>query len=209
MRLRGFTLIELMIALAIVAMLAGIVLPIGLSRLNADTFAQTQRQLESAVSIARADAQRRGVLMKLVAIEADGVTAVWSVERNAAERRDRPARREFILELPAGTGIEPAPVAAEEEEPGPEEEDKEERTEGGERATGAEAGPVERPLCVLMPDGTVVAGSAMALRGRDGTRARIGFNAWTGALSFTIIPREDAEWEDLPGEPPPDAGEGA
>lgn len=209
MRLRGFTLIELMIALAIVAMLAGIVLPIGLSRLNADTFAQTQRQLESAVGIARADAQRRGVLMKLVAVESEGVTAIWSIEREAASQRGQGTQREFILELPAGTGIEPVPFATDDEEPGEGEEGEGEAERGGAGAAGAaaEGTPVERALCVLMPDGTVVPGEAMALRGRDGTRARIGFNAWTGALSFTILPREGAD-EDGPTELPPAAGEG-
>ena len=115
MRARGFTLIELMIALAIVAMLAGIVLPIGISRLNADSFIQTQRQVESAVGIARADAQRRGMLMKLIAVEESGVVVLWSVEHAPAERGGKPARREFVMELPSGATIEAAPAVGDDE----------------------------------------------------------------------------------------------
>lgn len=208
MRRQGFTLIEVMIALAIVAMLAGIVLPIGLSRLNADSFIQTQRQLESAVSIARADAQRRGVLMKLIAVEAQGVVAVWSVEFGEAgggARGEMPKRREFVLELPSGAGVEPAPAAEDEAEDTEEEED--ERPRPAAAGAEAEAAPVERALCVLMPDGTVVAGEAMVLRGRDGKRVRIDFNAWTGALTFVPVEPELTEDADaLPPPPSPRAG---
>jgi len=185
---RAFTLIELMIALAIVAMLAGIVLPIGLSRLNADAFVQAQRQLEAAVGIGRAESQRTGALVKLIAADG-GVTLFSHAHRPLEESTDTGRKRstpgrEFVLELPAGVRIEADPdteadegIAAGEDAPSP-----------GSPAASSEQVPADLGVCVLMPDGTVVTSGPLVLVARDGKRARIDFNPWTGSLAFPPLP---------------------
>ena len=188
-RVRAFTLIELMIALAIVAMLAGIVLPIGLSRLNADAFAQAQRQVEAAVGIARADAQRTGVHVKLIAV-VDGGVVLFSQAHGAADRPDTSGkrslpRREFVLELPTGVQIESEPDT--EEEHANQDGDEVRTAREGSASASDGSSATELALCVLMPDGTVVPGEPVLLVARDGKRARIEFNPWTGALTFLPV----------------------
>lgn len=204
MRSRGFTLIELMIALAIMAMLAGIVLPIGISRLNASSFSQTQRQLESAVGIARADAQRRGRLLKLVAIDSGGSVAIWSIERGSTETGAEAGRREFVMELPAGASIIPAPAANAEDADSDAEEDEWESARSDDvrrRAEGAGEDSAERALCVLMPDGTVSPGETLVLRGRGGAMARMDFNPWTGMITFVPVRPVESASDDVPAAP--------
>lgn len=198
MRSRGFSLIEILVAMAIMVMLAGIVLPIGLSRLNANSFSATQRQLASAVSIARADSQRRGMLLHLVAVESVNGVAIWSIERPVERDTDSLPRRSFLLELPGGAKFAELPRDEWEEDPDAEAEDIEEQREDVSREDEDETERSERTICVLMPDGTVVPAEPLVLVGRGGERARIDINPWTGDLSFPRLEPLDS-LEDGPG----------
>lgn len=182
MRRSGFTLIELMIAIAIVTMLTGIVLPIGLSRLRADARWQVQGQLQSAVSLARADAMRRGEVVKLVASEAAGEVTLWAV-RGSGD--DGATAREFVLDLPPGVGFEDAAID-DESSPG-------DAVELLRPVAGESPVAVERALCVLMPDGSVVPGDAAVLRIGEQFRFGLEFNPWTGSMSYVAVVEEEPD----------------
>lgn len=205
MRSRGFSLIEILVAMAIMVMLAGIVLPIGLSRLNANSFSATQRQLASAVSIARADSQRRGVLLHLVAVESMNGVAIWSIERPVEGDAEAPERRSFLLELPGGASLADLPREESEEEADADEERAEEPRGDSRQEGEGEAERSERTICVLMPDGTVVSAEPLVLVGRGGERARIDINPWTGGMNF---PRLEplGSLDDGPGGVAPEPG---
>jgi prepilin-type N-terminal cleavage/methylation domain-containing protein len=196
MRARAFTLIELMIAVAITVTLAGIVLPIGISRLNAASFAHTQRQLSSSVAIARAEAQRQSAVCRLLATREDDRTLIWSESQSHQEADlENPSSREFILDLPEGSSIRPMPS---------QEDDEDEAAEKPQ----SELPEVPRTLCILMPDGTVVPGESTVLVGRGGEMARFEFNPWTGSLTFIPLPRASlTELDTQPGVQDPEPEE--
>lgn len=210
MSARGFTIFELLVVLAITALLAGIVLPIGVSRLAADRFRQTQSQLASAVIIARADAQRRGVMVRLVAVQDERGTALWGEDADSGERltgdageEDDAPRRTFVLELPSGVVFEDLPVGEDESEEEPEEAD---RNGPGEEPEGQ----LVRVLCVLMPDGHVAPGREVLLVAGD-RAARVQLNMWTGEVTFEPFVRV-ADDDDAPpatGAGPGETGGGA
>lgn len=207
MSARCFTIFELLVVLAITTLLAGIVLPIGLSRLAADRFTQTQSQLASAIIIARADAQRRGVIVRLIAVQDERGTALWSEELEDAEpaKRDSAgergaARRSFVLDLPAGTTFERVPAAEDEEEAGGANGHADGDEEDGGLEPGGTARAREFTLCVLMPDGMVAPGlDVLLIAGEQAARLRL--NMWTGDASFESFRREEEEGGDAPPAP--------
>lgn len=198
----AFTLLELLIAIALVAMVAGIVLPVGASRLAADRFDQAQRQVASAVIIARADAQRRGVIVRLTVRQDERGATLWSEEAESAGlgeqrrgERPRPARSEFVLDLPRGVRF--ALVPAEDDQTADAERndrDAERDDNEPEFAEGAGGGT----LCVLLPDGSVLMPRdlLMVFEAGDRREVRIRLNRWTGEAAFTPFVRAE-------GEPPP------
>lgn len=216
MSARGFTIFELLVVLAITTLLAGIVLPIGLSRLAADRFTQTQSQLASAIIIARADAQRRGVIVRLIAVQDERGTALWSEELEDAEpaKRDSAgergaARRSFVLDLPAGTAFERVPVVEDDGAGSASGVPPDGDEDGGATESGEESRAQEFTLCVLMPDGAVAPGQGVLLV--SGERAvRVRLNMWTGDATFEPFRREDAEEEadapPVPGGTGPETG---
>lgn len=207
----AFTLLELLIAIALVAMLAGIVLPVGVSRLAADRFDQAQRQVASAVVIARADAQRRGVIVRLTVRQDERGATLWSEDSEPAGaggpsrgERARAARSEFVLDLPRGVRFAVAP--ADDDEPA-DAERAERRAEGDDSQSEFGAGPGGGTLCVLLPDGGVLMPRdlLMVFEAGDRREVRIRLNRWTGEASFTPFVRAEGG----PSPPPAADGQGA
>lgn len=198
----AFTLLELLIAIALVAMVAGIVLPVGVSRLAADRFDQAQRQVASAVIIARADAQRRGVIVRLTVRQDERGATLWSEEAESVGlgeqrrgERPRPARSEFVLDLPRGVRFAIVPVEDDQTADAERNDRDAERDDNEpEFAEGAGGGT----LCVLLPDGSVLMPRdlLMVFEAGDRREVRVRLNRWTGEASFTPFVRAE-------GEPPP------
>ncbi len=198
----AFTLLELLIAVALVAMVAGIVLPVGVSRLAADRFDQAQRQLASAVIIARADAQRRGVIVRLTVRQDERGATLWSEEAETVGsgeqrrgERSRPARSEFVLDLPRGVRFALMPA---EDDQAADAERNDRDAERDDNEPEFVEGTGGGTLCVLLPDGSVLMPRdlLMVFDAGDRREARVRLNRWTGEASFTPYVRAE-------GEPPP------
>lgn len=198
MRHPAFTLLELLIAIALVALLAGIVLPVGVSRFSADGFAQAQRQLAAAVIIARADAQRRGGIIRLVVRQDAGAATLWTEDAEqpsddgpTSRRSVSTPRREFVLDLPSGVRIELAPPSSEDESSAAETGGEADEEAGDSGAGFARGGTV----CLLLPDGSVIMPHdlLMVSDSAGGRAVRIRLNRWTGEAEFPPFVREEAE----------------
>jgi type IV fimbrial biogenesis protein FimT len=74
----GFTLIELMVTLAVVAILATVAVPGFFDMIQNNRTTSQTNQLVSALNLARAEAIKRGVAVSVTA-EEDGFAAGWSV----------------------------------------------------------------------------------------------------------------------------------
>lgn len=224
----GLTLLELLIALALMAALVGTVLPMVANRAEPMQFEETLRHVKSAVEWCRADARRGGEPVELVAmVDASGRTLLVGVifggEEGAsragvaassagteAERVEAPRRT--YLELPAGYRLTRGELDRAVEElagsedaflPPPVDEVIEEEDR---RVT----------VAIFLPDGGAIVGEPVRLEGRRGMRAMLRVNPWTG--SATIEPLRDAEEEReepeqeeeadelLPGAPERDGG---
>lgn len=122
-RCGGFSLIELMIAIAILVALTALVLPAGMGWIARERFVEAGRQLPAALATARADARHDGVARRVTASVNEAGRIVIMAQRldvaameaeaaasdaTAADARtvaseQRPAK--LLMELPAGCGI--------------------------------------------------------------------------------------------------------
>jgi prepilin-type N-terminal cleavage/methylation domain-containing protein len=64
---RGFTLVETLITLVLLAALTGLVLPVVIGRFDPMAFDEAARQLEAALRLAQADAKRSGTVVRVTA----------------------------------------------------------------------------------------------------------------------------------------------
>lgn len=213
----AFTLLELMVALALAVVLAAVVLPVSLSWLPAAGLDEAPPRIESALALARADAQRRGVVVEIVAIETPGgITEIRArdvADENAEDEEENHARatgrrdETILAELPKGTKLR---RAGSEEEGGLPPFEEEIEPAGAVQASGA--GPIEIVLAIALPDGRIVAegGGELRVIGGDARWAALGINGWTGAV--TARPGAsagdgdtDRGTQDLPPEDPAEA----
>lgn len=196
------TLLELAVAGALVLALAALVLPAVLSRLDAGQFDATRDGIIAVLAQARAEAQRTGQTVRVVAdTRADRSFALY-IEPYQPEPADpadlsnpfglhptvtQARSRRLELVLPAGFSLsttlpsadDPHPVGGASAAPRP--------PAAGDSlpadplATGPTA-PASEVLTVALylPDGTAMAGEARYLLGRTGRGARIELNPLTG-----------------------------
>jgi prepilin-type N-terminal cleavage/methylation domain-containing protein len=216
----GFTLLEVLIAITLTVALAAVVLPVSVSWLGAAGLDEAAPRLESALSLARADAQRRGVVLEIyAAAAADGTIELRSrelgVERTDADDVGVPAVQEgeaedsgeetVLAELPLGVllrRVNPGDL----QEAGLDDVGVPGGTKGsaGNRDESDEARLV---IALALPDGRIVAEEQAAeLRavGDDGRWSVLMINGWTGA----VVSRAGvAAREDEASEPPEDPAE--
>lgn len=204
MRRRGFSMIELLIVVAIVVAL-GAVVSASLLGWGADArFEEASRRVESAFVIARADALREGRALAIMARPdrgRDGMDLVLETfdPEGGSEAGARPSRR--LVALPDGVRVvdrlesqDGAGTAA----------------PGADAAVQAGAGGSVR-LCVMLPDGGAWASAPVYLVGPGDRAAKIGVNRWTGTARIEVVEaRERAEAAaDEEAELPPETGDEA
>ncbi|MBC7771965.1 MAG: type II secretion system protein [Pyrinomonadaceae bacterium] len=73
---RGFTLIEMLVVVLLIVMITAIVGPLAISEIGRTSMKEAERQVEAAAMLARADAQRRGAVVQLLARPADDLRGI-------------------------------------------------------------------------------------------------------------------------------------
>jgi len=189
---RALTLLELMIAVAVVLAIASLVMPAVLSRLTATRDEEARVMIDSTIIEARADAARSGVPVRVVAHEAaDGRIQIIHEPMREDEDADAPAPAEVVgMEDEARADVERARgstvrvtlppgcsfvlrsrlvsldsiEALDEEAP--------------------EARAPDRTIAIVLPDGGAIAGTALALRTPFGRVYEMAVGTWTGGATF-------------------------
>jgi prepilin-type N-terminal cleavage/methylation domain-containing protein len=231
-RRRGFTLVEVLVALGLLVLIASLALPVALTNTAGARATTAQRVLTLAPDAARGQARRLGTPVALVLLPTeDGQSLRLAMVREPDPASDSAADRaadpddiatwptvDDPAELPEGTRLWTGREAAltDLEARG---EPLLEATLGGQGGQGA--GPMDAAesvaaepvapvvLAWFLSDGSAMAGQATVLRLADGRIVRARVEALVGRLVFTAAPElaglgEDAETEP---EPDPEAGE--
>jgi prepilin-type N-terminal cleavage/methylation domain-containing protein len=190
----GFTLLELIVVIALLVALGGLALPGLLSRVAGSTQGAVRTRLEAAGAICRAEAQRSGRTIELAARVVEGRVLVVG-RRAVEEETDERDSGDVLLELPTGYTVS--------------------RTRPGDEGSRAESDP-EIPglggdggvvIAVFGPDGTAAPGGArFVIVGTDAMEVRIA--RWTGALTLSepLSPQEPAEADEVEPDFPPEVG---
>ncbi len=214
---RGFTILELLIALALLVAMASLVLPVLVSRSAGYAFDEALRQTRSAAMACRADAQRTGECVEFRAVTlADGRTALVGgllrggettgeiedelagvgVSELEGEERVRSSERQYVV-LPKSTSVRrPEALAILSEAYAELDEGFVPEPMAWEEET-AETAAIS--LGVFLPDGSFVAGEAVELVGTDGRSARLRVHPWTGLASLeerTVEAASEAAWDE-------------
>ena len=175
---RALTLIEVLAAIAVIVVLSAVAMPLLSGRVAAARFDTAARRVETAVVMARAEAQRRGETMRLVARDSAGgqrlVLAPFGDTGSEESPGEGSVHTETILAEELGSGVRLAQGSA----------------------TGAEANTVltaglpqarapEFLIATFLPDGTVTPGGVIHLAAGKRT-LEVRLNSWTGAA--TLMP---------------------
>ncbi len=218
---RGFTLLEVLIALGVLVALGALVSASLVGFASGARFDGGVRRIGAALVLARADAQREGRALSVVALEGGGAVMlmVEPFEPEAAEGREQtgletrrateegPQSRSIAIGVPDhGKGSERArrrlvvlPAGVRISSEAPEAQSGKWKVESGhsaaeeaENAAGHE-GPETVRLCVMLPDGSAWAAAPVYVIG--GSRAaRLVVNRWTGAArAEPVEPASDDE----------------
>lgn len=171
-RRRGFSLIEVLIALALLLAIAALVLPTLAGAGRESAIRDVREQLSAATMVARAEARRRGAVVELAVM--DRALHVRIVERGIARTVDDlgpvPDVLDFDLaSLGAGDGVASDLDADELTDP---------------VTTSASGGPRPVVLARFWPDGHAEIVHPWAIQVRDAYVLRPRINAWTGVLTF-------------------------
>lgn len=219
---RGFTLVEVLVAMGLLVLVASLALPVALTKTDSSRAKTAERILKLAPNAARGEAQARGVPVALVLLpSADGtelrLAMVRQPEPASESAADLAADPDDIstwpmvddsARLPQGTVLWDGPVG--------ELEAYEAAAEGAagrggvpaldrafvddqdrfapEGALGEPAAPVV--LAWFLSDGSAMAGQATVVRLADGRVIRVRVEALAGRLEFTRAPELEEAGED-------------
>ena len=221
---RGFTLVEVLVALGLLVMIASLVLPVALTNTTAARAQTAERMLTLAPAVARGEAQRLGRPVALVLLPSeDGQSLRLAVVRepdpesdSAADQRADPddvstwPTVDQPQDLPDGTRLWAGEleelealqedIAADVETPS--------ALEAAFAEQVAEALPDEQEgesveavvLAWFLSDGSAMAGDAAAVRLADGRIVRIRVKPLMGSLELDFQSQDDAADEDASAE---------
>lgn len=229
---RGFTLVEVLVALGLLVLIASLALPVALSNTTSARATTAERVLKLAPNTARGEAQHRGLPVALVLLPSeDGeelrLALIRQPDPESDNARDLAADPDDIstwptvddpTSLPRGTALwdgeieelEAFEAAAEEAEQAGDpllaeafvEDDADVAPEG------AIAEPVEPVvLAWFLSDGSAMAGEATVVQLADGRVMRVRVEALTGRLEFTRARELEEVPEDEAPEPDEDTEE--
>lgn len=224
---RGFTLVEVLVALGLLVMIAALALPVALTNTTTARARTAERMLLLAPAVARGEAQRLGRPVALVLLPSDDGGALrLAVVREPDPQSDSPADQradpEDIAtwptvdqpqELPEGTRLWTGEleeleaiqddIAADVQTPSALEAAFADRL--AEALPDEPQGQLAEPaapvvLAWFLSDGSALAGEATAVRLADGRVVRLRVRALTGTLELDFQSLEPAAAEDPAGE---------
>lgn len=215
---RAFTILELMIVLAVILGISGILLPLALDDAKRAATGEAASQLEALLLSTRAEAQRTGRALRIVAVLDPAGPSVRVEELSEQAMAGGTARvlqestlpdglklgrsRDEVEGVSADSSLEPGWIDDEEFAP-------------TDDPAGFNDAPPPAPrlqLAVFLPDGHIAPTRPLYLRGPDGRVGQLDINSWTGVLTVTYLaPRTDDDPDspdadagyDAPAEPPP------
>ena len=183
---RGFSLIEIMLVLVLLAALTALAVPTFDSMLGGATFSETTRQVAAAIDEAGADAQVRGVALDVNAVRS--ASGGWSLvaspltlaggDQDLMEKaevpRATPAPRRTLIRLPDGFEFQ-APT-----------EGSDEPAESASQTREPAAAGEKLPVCVLWPTGEATPLGELQIRDRNGAWATFAVSALTGRCRVKV-----------------------
>lgn len=206
MNLRAFTLIELVIALAVVLAIMSLVMPGVYARLIASRGQEARRMIDSSVIAARAAAARTGDPVRVMTRHrADGIVDIVHVrlrERgsddalagaldpemvdDASAMLDDEQRRDAEIDLSLPTGCRVSALSTLESYGSVEAMVEDEQLVGESDLT----------VAILMPDGSAMPGRSLVLITPRGFAHRLSVREWSGGIAFERwVPEDERESE--------------
>ncbi|HYE60482.1 MAG TPA: prepilin-type N-terminal cleavage/methylation domain-containing protein [Phycisphaerales bacterium] len=196
---RGFTLIELMICIAVLVVIAALVMPSMDSMNDSTRFRTACDQLSSVASVCRAEARRTGKPVAVVATtNQDGTQSIVSVPLGDAAEAPAGTTLEVdsrvLMVMPKGISIHADVDGADVIEPAP---DQEVSIDPVDEAT--------QSLIIYWANGAATAQAPIKVKGPGGRVAGAKVNSFTGTVTVSEEPAETAatvaQADDEGGEP--------
>jgi prepilin-type N-terminal cleavage/methylation domain-containing protein len=220
---RAFSLVEVMIALAVVVLLGALVMPSLRGMSDSVELKETCEQLSSAVSVCRSEAQRRGTPMELVARKgSDGRVALVGrpakFEDTSREQQTRTGQ--VLMVLPHGYSIDhdsgSAAASASDATTADSAQQVEDDPAPAADESSDEEDPSAAPLIVFWASGGASKGSGLYLHTRDGRVMGAEINSFTGMLRLEPVAHDtpddkaaqDSKQDGKPCQAPPDGAPG-
>lgn len=171
----GFTVLEMLVAIALMAALAGLVLPVFTGLRAQAEWRDSEELVGGAMGVARADAMASGVAVVVSVTDRSGVAVV------AMARLHRAESGEPAPSASGGQGTSPRGASRRGDDPIVELPATMALRRGA--ATGDEHAGT---LAVVLPTGEVVAADGWWVEHRDGRTADLRVGRWTGAVTFDV-----------------------
>lgn len=205
---RAFTIVEVLIALAIVGMLAAIVAAPMFSHMRGAEVEGAAARLQTALSDAQTEARESGRPVTVVAVVTEdgrtGLSTRHVASPDAESTQAKPgmehafARATRQVNLPQGVSIAGA-----------------DRTPQPMRSIGGMAAPAsedaesqdpaqERTLAVFLPDGSAVVAGPIRVCGKDGRASEVRINPWTGVAALAGVTSDSRGIDDRTPSPTKD-----